>query len=377
MTPNNHELPAAVRSTLRPAARASRRVFDRARNAIVRAGGLPPAGDVRVSYGHLTIPKLDQHAHGGIIKLQALSRAFGHARARFNVLYLVSSRLPDDPVGLADSAHAKGARVVVNQNGVAYAGWFGPGWERINAPMSDLLARADYVFYQSEFCRTSADRFVGATWAPWEILYNPVDVERFVPSSTSNRGLTILLGGTQDFRYKVMVAIDVLAIVARTVDARLVVTGRLRWTADGRAALEASRYAAERGVADRVTFTGRYTQAEAPAVYQRADVLLHPKYNDPSPGVVIEALACGLPVVYSRSGGVPELVGEEAGIGVDVPASWDESHPPSANAAAHAVLDAYGRRATFGAAARKRAVELFDVRRWIARHREVFAALCR
>jgi glycosyltransferase involved in cell wall biosynthesis len=88
-------------------------------------------------------------------------------------------------------------------------------------------------------------------------------------------------------------------------------------------------------------------------------------------------MACGLPVVYSRSGGVPELVGEEAGVGVDVPASWEESHPPNADAAARAVVDAYERRATFGAAARQRAVELFDVRRWIARHQEVFAALCR
>jgi glycosyltransferase involved in cell wall biosynthesis len=365
-----------LRSTLRPAARVARGVLARARNAAVRAGGLPRAGDIRLSYGHLNIPGADQHAHGGIVKLQALDRTFGHARTRFNILYLVTSRLPEDPVGLADSARAKGAKIVVNQNGVAYSGWHGPGWERINRPMKELLARADHVFYQSTFCKTSADHFLGPTRAPHEVLYNPVDVRHFVPA-TAPRGLTILLAGTQDFSYKVTVAIDVLTIVARRVDAHLIVTGRLRWMSDERAAARAAAtYAVERGVTDRVTFTGPYTQTEAPAIYQRAGVLLHPKYNDPSPGVVIEAMACGMPVVYSASGGVPELVGQEAGIGVAVPESWDETHLPSAGAMAQGVLDVFERRAVFSAAARQRAVDCFDVRHWILRHRQVFETLC-
>ena len=46
---------------------------------------------------------------------------------------------------------------------------------------------------------------------------------------------------------------------------------------------------------------------------RRAHLLLHTKVKDPCPSAVIEAMACGLPVVYPASGGTVELVGDEAG----------------------------------------------------------------
>ena len=46
------------------------------------------------------------------------------------------------------------------------------------------------------------------------------------------------------------------------------------------------------------------------------DVYVAPSSNDPCSNALVEALACGLPVVYLRSGGHPELVGD-AGLGFD------------------------------------------------------------
>jgi glycosyltransferase involved in cell wall biosynthesis len=209
------------------------------------------------------------------------------------------------------------------------------------------------------------------------VLFNAVDTRRFLPRGTAGpRTLTLLLGGSQDSWYRLDTALRVVAeLVARRADVQLLVAGRLRWTPQP---LETRRQADSRArefdILERVTFLGPYTQAAAPALFQRADLLLHTKYNDPCPAVVIEAMACGLPVVYSRSGGVPELVGADAGIGVDAPLDWERDIPPDPSAMADAVLTIAAGRRRFAEAARQRAVETFDLAHWIARHRAVFEA---
>src|SRR6185369_2035081 len=128
-------------------------------------------------------------------------------------------------------------------------------------------------------------------------------------------------------------------------------------------------WAGAAGLTDRVTLSGAYVQADAPQIFRSASLLLHTKYNDPCPTVVLEAMASGLPVVYSASGGVPELVGADAGIGIGAPLDFEHDHPPDPEALAAAVLTVAERLDDFGEAARRRAVERFDVRAWVQRHR--------
>jgi glycosyltransferase involved in cell wall biosynthesis len=67
---------------------------------------------------------------------------------------------------------------------------------------------------------------------------------------------------------------------------------------------------------ERVRLIPPLPSRELADVLRAADVFIAPSLHDPSSNAVLEALACGLPVVYARSGGHPELVGE-AGFGFD------------------------------------------------------------
>lgn len=204
-----------------------------------------------------------------------------------------------------------------------------------------------------------------------EILHNAVDVGRFTPApNPPDAGPVLLLGGDQYQAYRLELALRTLAVLLDgEPDAQLLVTGRL--------ATPVEPLAQELGLAGRVHVVGRYSQHDAPALFRRAHVLLHTKVNDPCPSVVLEAMASGLPVVYPRSGGVPELVGEDAGIGVPHPDGSERDEPPEPEALADAVTRVLPERETFAIAARARAVERFALEPWLERHGALFAQLLR
>lgn len=336
-----------------------------------RGAGLP-----RVFYGTREVGTPGRPAFGGVVKFQELQSALPNTPSLYNLLYLVSSGIPPAAGTLVRAAKANGARFAWNQNGVGFPAWHGPGWERVNEPMRELMAQADHVFYQSEFCRASADRFIGPSTAPSEVLYNAVDTQRFVPAPPRMRPLTLLAAGSHWQAYRLQCAVECLAEVRRTVaDARLVIAGRLCWgTSPAAARREVEAQARRVGVAQAVEWAGPYTQAEAPAVLQRGDILVHAKCNDPCPTLVLEAMACGLPVVHAASGGTPELVGAAAGRGVVSEATWERHVPPSPEALAEAVRAIALNLPRFRAAARERALR-FDIVPWRERHLRVFTAL--
>lgn len=346
---------------------------------ILLASRLPADSRPRVFYGLERIPKSGEPAHGGVVKFQWMQALYPNSPRQFNILYMVSSGIPPDALPLVWLARRKGAKVVWNQNGVAYAGWHGPGWEWVNRPMSKLLHAADYVFFQSEFCKRSADRFLGVRQEPWEILYNPVDTTHFAPpkNNPALKQLVLLLGGSQNERYRLETALQTVAVLRKMYpQVRLLVTGNILKSSNKVTAQDTlNKMVNQLKLDGHVIYIGPYSQQEAPAIYHRAHILLHTQYNDASPGLVAEAMACGLPVVYSCSGGVPELVGPDAGIGVSVEQSWEHIFPPSPYDLAEAVCQVAERRSEFSAAARQRAVDKFDLQPWLNRHREVFETL--
>ncbi len=327
------------------------------------------ASGLRVSYGHDRVPGPGEPVAGGSAKFQKLAARFPNHPARFTVLYLGSTWLPRDASPLLAYAARGRIPVVLNQNGVGYPGWAGSRTEAVNRPLQRVLRAADHILYQSEFCKRTADEFLGEPRADWEILYNAVDVDVFRPAAQPPPdGPVLLLGGDQTQAYRLELGLRTLAaLLPEEPEARLLVSGRL--------VEPPGSLLDELGIRDRVDFVGRYAQRDAPRLFQRAHLLLHTKVNDPCPTLVLEAMACGLPVVYPASGGTVELVAEEAGVGVAHDDSFVRDDPPAAEAMAAAVVRVLSERERYAEAARRRAVERFALEPWLDRHAALFASL--
>jgi hypothetical protein len=77
---------------------------------------------------------------------------------------------------------------------------------------------------------------------------------------------------------------------------------------DGRP--ELAGLAASLGITDRVVFTGRVDDADLPALYADSAVYVTPSLEEGFGSTVLEAMACGAPVVTSNRAALPEVVGD-------------------------------------------------------------------
>jgi glycosyltransferase involved in cell wall biosynthesis len=68
------------------------------------------------------------------------------------------------------------------------------------------------------------------------------------------------------------------------------------------------------GLEDRIVLTGELSGADLAAQYAQSDLFVLATLRETYGMAVAEALAHGLPVVATRTGSIPDLVGQEAGL---------------------------------------------------------------
>jgi len=83
---------------------------------------------------------------------------------------------------------------------------------------------------------------------------------------------------------------------------------------DQRDTVDYAGYTARCRPGQRITFTGRLTDAEVANLFRASDLFVFPTLADTFPLVVLEAMAAGVPVVASDVGGIPYEIDERCGV---------------------------------------------------------------
>jgi len=100
-------------------------------------------------------------------------------------------------------------------------------------------------------------------------------------------------------------------LAGRQVELKLVIAGKKGWLFE-----KIFEKVKELGLKDKVIFTGFVEEKEVPALMAGAKVFVMPSFWEGFGIPVVEAMACGTPVVVSKTGSLPEIVGQ-AGVLID------------------------------------------------------------
>jgi len=146
-----------------------------------------------------------------------------------------------------------------------------------------------------------------------KVVYNGVSgffttgQNRAEPKTNAGEGFTLLYVGRADPYKNIATLLRALARLRQ--DEGMNVTLCIAGAPDPRYP-EPAALAASLGIADAVHWTGYLTDLALLEIYRRADLLVHPSRYEGFGLQILEAMACGTPVLSSNAGSLPEVVGD-------------------------------------------------------------------
>jgi glycosyltransferase involved in cell wall biosynthesis len=188
---------------------------------------------------------------------------------------------------------------------------YSPHQAKTLAGLPSVFRRATAVQCVSATERAAAVKF-GLDPARATIIPCGVDTERFHPSeaSSSDEFRIVSVGWLRWLKGYEFALLTLRALLDRGVPARLDLFGgdpvpAVREPSDRGRIRQAID---DLGLGNRVVLHGHTSSSRLVEHYRQADVLLHSSVSEGLPVVILEAMACGLPVVASDAGGVREAI---------------------------------------------------------------------
>lgn len=253
---------------------------------------------------------------------------------------------------------------------------------------------ADGVVYQSEFTHRWWEDWYGETRVPKTVIHNAVDLDVYNPTS-SLRGAFFCAEASPTMDAEIASAVKLprndatyrIEMVEGSLAGGL--DAGLRWGVDLAEKLHQVHVTEllivgrvdERRKAEvlanakaNIQFLGIVPRESIPEINRSADLYFSAEANPPCPNAVIEALACGTPVLGFETGSLAELVPPSAGRTVPYGGNVWKLEQPDIAALAEAAQEILANQAEFSAGARKHAEENLGLERMVDKYLDFMEA---
>ncbi len=273
-------------------------------------------------------------------------------------------------------ARRRGTRIVQRLDGINWihrVRWAGPRYTIRaiygNANVSFIRRRlAGHVIYQSQFIKGWWEDWYKPARVPSSVILNGVDLNRYTPHGlherpTGHYRLLVVegsLAGGQN--YGIFNAVELANTLSKKLKIELMIVGRV----DARTK---NKFGFQNNF--RIQFMDTVQREHIPWLMRSSHALFSAEVNPPCPNSVIEALACGLPVVGFDTGSLSEIVQGDAGRLAPYGADEWKLQKPDISALAKATTDVLDDQNHFRASARDRAESAFDVEKMVDEYLKV------
>ncbi len=178
-------------------------------------------------------------------------------------------------------------------------------YKLIGPALKHIWKRADALVANSEGLRSLAQDFCDKY--PILVFPNGVDTDIFSPikdKEFSDDHIELLFVSRLIERKGLQYVIPYLREIETSSGRKI----HLTIVGDGPYREILQELAEENGVSDMIVFTGQKGKSELPLYYQAGDIFVFPSKKEGMPNAVLEAMACGLPIVMSPCQGSSELI---------------------------------------------------------------------
>jgi len=176
-----------------------------------------------------------------------------------------------------------------------------------------VIQKCDRVLTSSRETAGEIQRAFGVSPQKIRMVYNGLDTDFFSPANGTPRKPNSLLfvGNTDDAKKGILYLLQALSLLPERITLTIVDLGAPQ-------KIYAPELVKQFGLTKRVIFTGKLSAESLRQMYRVSELVVLPSLYEGFGLPAAESMACGTPVVATRAGALPEVVGED-GAGLLVP----------------------------------------------------------